>query len=152
MSILGPITPEGAFINILIGVSAPRAKLLREKKLIVPGRVKARALVDTGASGTMIDEEIVKAPGIPPSGAARAHTPSTRDKPIEILTYDVELTLDMWEFGDGKSVQRHFSAIPVVTTDFSKQKGNVEALLGRDILSEAILIFNGYEQRFSLSF
>ena len=46
----GPLTPGGAIIDVLVGVSRPRLALLLKHQFPVPVPVHVRAVIDTGAS------------------------------------------------------------------------------------------------------
>ncbi|MGH7441290.1 MAG: aspartyl protease family protein [bacterium] len=59
----------------------------------MPPSVSARALIDTGASGTCIDPSIVAALGIVPKGYQPMLTPSTGSKPHSAPQYDVGILL-----------------------------------------------------------
>ncbi len=105
-----------------------------------------RALIDTGATGTVIDFAVIKALGIVPTGQVLIHTPSTGGTPHACGQYDVALALLM-----GPSQVHVISpAIPVIESNLAQQ--GIQALLGRDILSGGALWYNGQAGTLSVAF
>jgi hypothetical protein len=54
-----PTSPNGLVISVVVGVSVPRQAALTQAGQRVPDAVPVRALVDTGASCTLIDKTIL---------------------------------------------------------------------------------------------
>src|ERR1043166_8706181 len=87
--------PSGPLMDIYITVSATRQQILKNQAQPVPPPVLARALIDTGASHTVIDNSIVAALGLIPTGVVQVLTPSTGTTPCEQFTYDVGVYVPM---------------------------------------------------------
>src|SRR5690349_16340244 len=85
------VEPDGPLINVTIGVSAQRRAALVAARVDVPQPIFARLLIDTGASMTCIDAQILLDLGLQATGSAPVHTPSTGSNSVPINTYDVEL-------------------------------------------------------------
>jgi hypothetical protein len=139
------ISPLGPLIDVQIGVSAPREAALKAAGQSVPNHIVARLLIDTGASGTSIDISIPPALGLTPSGLTSVHTPSTGNTPVLKNQFDVRLTIPH------PGINRNFLAIPVIESDLLTSQG-IHGLLGRDILSFCVLIYNGDTGLYTLSF
>jgi hypothetical protein len=141
-----PLEPGGAVISIGFLVSAPRRAALQQAGLDVPPPQIVRALVDTGASGTCLDCTIVKRLGLAPSGTILIHTPSTGATPQTCNQFDVAVGIVM----DNNEIHLSGSVIPVIESDLSAQ--NIQALLGRDLLDQGILIYDGRRRFVTLAF
>ena len=135
----------GPIIDIQISVSSPRRDALEAAGLAIPEAVLCRLLIDTGASCTCIDPWVIKALGITPSGSTTIHTPSTNaDSNHQYNQYDVCLCIPH------QAISRYFYAIPILESNFSHQ--GIDGLLGRDVLSSCLFIYNGEMGLYTLSF
>lgn len=110
----------------------------------VPNLVPARLLIDTGASCTLLDCPIIAALGIDPTGQQQINTPSTGNTPATVNQYDISLFLAH------RVAPKFIQTLPIIESDFSAQP--IDGLLGRDVLRECLLVFDGEAQRFSLAF
>jgi hypothetical protein len=140
------ITTEGAFVSVLVGPSAPRVEALQAAGRQVPAPKAIRALLDTGASCTILDATVVQALGLVPTGVTAISTPSTGDMPHLCNQYDaaVEILLEP------PHVHLASRTIPVIEAPLAHL--GLQALLGRDILNQGILIYNGKSAQFSRAF
>ncbi len=140
-----PITSDGAIVRIRIGISIPRLGQMQRLKIATPDPVECRLLIDTGASGTCLDGWIFQNLGLEPSGIANIQTPSTSaGKPHVCNEYDVSVTIAH----DG--LHCIFTAIPVIESSFTHH--GIDGLLGRDILKDCLLVYNGNLGICTLSF
>jgi predicted aspartyl protease len=96
-------------------------------------------LVDTGASGSAVDHEVIEKLGLQPTGAISMATPS-HDR-HEVLTYDIDLIIE------GNRV--HIADVPVFATGLKNQ--GIHGLSGRDVLKHMRLVYNGYSGHFTLA-
>jgi predicted aspartyl protease len=138
------ISSLGPLVDIAIGVSQARAEALRKNSLPVPTPLHLRALVDTGASITCVDPSILQQLNLTPTGAIAIHTPSTGNAPHNTYQYDISLVLLHPE------VQLQIGSIPVIESQLVVQ--GIHALVGRDILSRCLLVYDGRAQTFALGF
>ena len=139
------IAPGGPIIDLLVAVSRARSQALQAGGQPVPNPVQIRALVDTGASCTCIDPSVLKSLGLTPTGTAPIHTPSTGQKPHYANQYDVSLVLLHLKL----SLTFHTAA--VVEAHLAAVQG-VQGLVGRDLLSNCLLVYDGQSGRFTLAF
>lgn len=139
------ILPLGPVIDIHIGVSTPRREAMELAGITPPVPVTCRLLIDTGASCTCVDTWVISKLAITPSGFTTIHTPSTNaNTNHQCNQYDVYLSIPHHE------LSRLFHATPVVESSFSHQ--GIDGLLGRDILSNCVFIYNGELGIYTLSF
>jgi hypothetical protein len=143
----GDILTEGPVIDVMVGVSQPRWRLLQENNLPVPKPVTVRALIDTGASISGFSPRVFTDLGVSPVGKITIYTPSTSpDLPHECNLYDVILCL----VANGRLNQ--FPGLRVIEADCWHPDEGVEALLGRDILKECFFQYLGPDGKFTLAF
>jgi hypothetical protein len=89
-------------------------------------------LVDTGASDSAGDHEVIAMLGLQPTGAISIATPSHDHH--DVLTYAIDLMLEQ--------NQCHLSEVPVFATGLQNQ--GIRGLIGRDVLKYMLLVYNGY--------
>ena len=146
------ITRAGCLGSVAIHVSTGRYHALVAAGLKVPPAFFGTGLIDPGASNTMIDQSVVRDLGLQPTGVVPTLTPSTGPTPHLCNQYDVSV----W-FTPGPTLVQaqppphpvHLT-LPVSDADFSAAGFHV--LIGRDILSRGIFIYNGLAGRFTLAF
>ena len=85
------ISPQGALLNALIGVSRARRSALDAAGQTIPNMVPIQALVDTGASATCMDPSVLKTLTLTPTGSATVNTPTTGGYPVVADQYDVSI-------------------------------------------------------------
>jgi hypothetical protein len=138
--------PPGPIIDVFVGVSLPRYNALLKAGQIPPEPKLIKALVDTGASHTAIDPTVIASFDLQSRRIAKTLTPSTGTTPHKCLTYDISIHIPL---GSVQSVH----ALPAweVSCVELKHQG-FDMLLGRDILADAILVFNGKISMFSMAF
>ncbi len=134
----------GPICDLMVGVSAPRDQALRSENLPIPQPVRARGLVDTGASSTCVDPQILAALKISPKGLIPMITPSTGSIPVDAPVYDVSLTIVL------PRMSYTFNAHSVIESSLNHQGFSI--LIGRDILSHGMLIYQGVAGGFQLIF
>jgi len=142
-----PLTASGPVVVIAIFVSRPRRMALAAAGLPIPPPVLATMLVDTGASCTCVDPGRLKSLAIPPSGVAHVQSPTTGATPTTANQYDVDIAVVL----DAANGRFHYvDTLPVIESHLAAQ--GIDGLLGRDVLSQGLLIFNGTAKTFTLSF
>lgn len=145
--ISGTITPWGPLINVMISLSQPRLQALQQLGMPVPPPKVAKLVVDTGASMTAIDEAILTALNLTPTGTQSIHTPSTQGTPHQVNLYDVGIII----FGfPNMPPALVVGAHPVIDGNYKAQ--GIDGLLGRDILSMGRVIYGGPDSYFMISF
>ena len=130
---------QGPKVKIEIAVPAVLAEFLERSGLPVPPPRKGFALIDTGASITAVDEEVVASLGIQPIGQMKLSTPS-RSMPAWL--YAVQLTCS----GVAMPV---LELLDVVGCTLQPQ--GFIALLGRNFLRKGVLVYDGPTGAFTIS-
>ena len=138
------IAPSGPIFSLRIGVSAPRELALRAAGEPVPPTAIITALIDTGASSTCIDEAVLRSLNLTPTGTAPVTTPSTGTEPVVLSQYDVSLYIVH------PSINLRLGAVPVLGTSLASQE--LDALIGRDVLSQCLFVYDGQAEVFVLAF
>jgi predicted aspartyl protease len=129
---------------MFVGVSQPRQKALESAGQSVPAPVLIQGLIDTGASGTAIDPSIIQGLGLQQTGSMPIHTPSTGSVPHQVSTYDVCITIPF------AGVTFTLGALQVFESSLSVQ--GIQALIGRDVLSNCLFVYDGRANIFSIAF
>ncbi len=129
---------EGPVIQIQIGVSARREAALRAAGDPVPDPLLISALIDTGASHTVIQQNLAVLLNIQPVGLSAFHTASAPN--VLCPRYAIQLYFP----------QNVVFRATVVEAALPGQ--HIQCLIGRDILAHAVLIYIGESNLFSLSF
>lgn len=137
---------KGPLLKLGLSVSQARRTALLESKIPVPTLVNATGLVDTGASGTCVDMSLIEQLGIPASGNIDIFTPSTGSKPVVANQFDISLIIF-----PGK-IEEHSHSIPNLAVTGCELKRGYNVLLGRDVLSSCILVYNGRLGQYTLAF
>jgi hypothetical protein len=102
-------------------------------------------LIDTGACGTCIDPAVLAPLELQPTGVVSIHTPSTGGSAVQVLQYDVDIFLVA---NPGQNSVRSFSTVPIIEAPLVGQ--GIQALIGRDILKDCLLIYDGQASSFTL--
>lgn len=101
----------------------------------LPALVIGTALIDTGATNTVIDEDIPGKLGLNPVGVTNIRTATTDSHPC--LTYSIRIV-----FPAGFAIRTTAIAAKL------KNQG-LDALIGREILRMGTLWYNGYNGTFT---
>jgi hypothetical protein len=136
-------------LTAYVGVSQARRTALQAANQAVPAMVQIRALVDTGASGTCVDPSVlVGSLGLSPTGSASVNTPTTGTQPLAADQYDVSILIPG---ATATHAPLHVLTIPVIAAELLQAQG-FHALIGRDVLAECLLFYNGPTNQFTLAY
>lgn len=142
------ISQQGPIVDAAVLVSSSRQTVLKQLGQAVPKPQNVRALLDTGASGTCVDPNVLNALGLTPTGETLMLTPSTGSTPQKALTYDVQIGIFA-----GRPNDLHYisETIQVMASDLFAAQG-IHVLIGRDVLSSCILHYNGADGILTLAY
>jgi hypothetical protein len=138
------MTADGPILDAIISVSMPRYQALQNAGSPIPQPIQLRMLLDTGASGCCINTGMLAPLGLTPSGTIQVHTPTTGNTPVQCNQFDVSLVI-------AHPVNPFFMPIMPIT-ECRPLMGNIQGLIGRDVLSRCMLVYYGQMQGFSLAF
>jgi len=141
------VEPAGPVLRALVSVSQPRAAALTGAGQAIPAAVPIRGFVDTGASSTCVDPSVLASLDLSPIGTISINTPTTGMTPHDAEQYDVGLVIPATQ-GTSPLI---ISAMPVVCSQLLAAQG-FHALIGRDILDQCLLVYNGATRLFTLAF
>ena len=142
--ITGSLEEQGALIDVTVGVSKAFREAMKKVDLDVQPSRATKALIDGGASHTLVDVRILAALGLSPLNGFAVQTPTTGPTFREMKKYAVTLGLV-----HSDSPVR-FPALEVGEADFSGRPYQV--IIGRDVLSKCVYLHHGPAGFFSLSF
>jgi hypothetical protein len=128
----------GPVVETRIVVGSVLETLLRQSNQPIPTAVPTLAMIDTGATGTVIRDDIPPRLGLQPVGVSFINTPSSTN--VRCYEYMIRLI-----FPNNVVVEATVISAPL-------QGQQAQCLIGRDVLSHGVLIYIGYINTFSLSF
>jgi hypothetical protein len=141
------IDPAGPVVTAVVHVSEGRRTALEAQGLAVPGPRTIRALVDTGASFTSIEPGVMQALGLTPTGTVDIVTPSTGQEVHTTDTYDLDFVI----YKEANEPPLSMPNLRVAACELFLKQG-IHGLIGRDVLSKCVLIYNGESKIFTLAF
>jgi len=139
-------TQGAPIINLVIGISGARSTALTAAGQALPPLQNVRALIDTGASVTCVDPMVFAALQLQPTGSMLMLTPSTGQTPVDADTYDVAILVP-----NGAHSGLIVHNMPVCASELFLAQG-YHALLGRDVLQQCVLTYNGSIGLFTLAY
>jgi hypothetical protein len=146
--VTGEITPEGALVDVLVGVSGARRALLERHGFRIPSKITVRAIIDTGAFASAFMPHVFKGLDLNPLGTVRVRTPSTKPGEPHITDeFDVSITLTS---GGAEVVAFRIRAI--LSDDFDSLDDAPQGLVGRDVLNQCAFSYYGHDGKWALGF
>jgi hypothetical protein len=140
----GKVTKLGLEIDVKVMPTSQRVAALKQAGLPFPQPMVIVGLLDTGAGCSCLDRGVVQGLGLDPRGVTRIHTPSTGTNYEERNQYDACLVI-----GEGYPKPLVLT-LPVLGCDFASQ--GFFALIGRDVLDQCFLMYDGPARTFTLFF
>ena len=137
----------GPLIDVWIAPSAVRQRALQLEGKPIPNPVLAKALIDTGASHTVVDIGIITQLDLAPTGTMDVITPSTGATPCQQLTYDLAIFVPL-----SKPYSQPWAFPFWVASAAELQHQGFGVLFGRDLLGRSTFFYDGQAQLFTLSF
>jgi len=135
---LANLQHTGPILEISIAIPRDLFNVLKQNNQPISKPIKAIALIDTGATSSVVNPDIIKNLNISPTGRTRINTPSDTD--VECNQYKLAFV-----FPNGVIME----SSDVIEAPLQGQP--IQCLLGRDILRHGVLIYNGYVQQITFS-
>jgi predicted aspartyl protease len=128
----------GPVVEVRLAVGSIIEEVLRKDHQNIPTPIPSLAMIDTGATGTVVREDIVSQLNLNPVGLTLINTPSSTN--VQCYEYLMRIL-----FPNNVIVETVVIAAPL--------KGqHIQCLIGRDVLRHGVLIYTGYIDTFTLSF
>ena len=128
----------GPIIDIHVGVGMAQEAALRTAGDPVPSPFPIAALIDTGASHTVLQQGLASRIGAPPVSTSTFHTASHAN--VLCSRFKVQLYFP------------HAVVLEATVVEMPLQGQPIQCLIGRDILAHAVLVYLGERNLFSISF
>ncbi|MBN1572645.1 MAG: hypothetical protein JW984_05540 [Deltaproteobacteria bacterium] len=129
---------QGPIVEVRIAVGKIIEDTLKKGKKKIPDPFNATAMIDTGASSTVIREDIVDHLNLKTIGYIYVNTPSSTN----VLCYEYLIRV---LFPNNVIAEVIAIAAPL-------KNQHIQCLIGRDLLSHSVFIYTGYINTFTLSF
>lgn len=128
----------GPVVDMRVWIGTPVEEALKKSGDSLPDPVLIKGMIDTGATGTVIQPEIAKKLRLQPVGVVTISTPSSENVPC--YQYIVRLI-----FPSNVIVE-------AIAVEAPLKGQHIQCLIGRDVLAHGVLVYTGYINQFSLSF
>lgn len=128
----------GPVIELLLTPSIPFLQTMNISPVSTKA-VKVLAMVDTGATNTVISQGLAVQLNINPIGTTLINTPSSTN--VTCHQYDVQIVFP-----------NNVNLASIIVTEAPLQGQHIQCLIGRDVLKHCVLVYTGYDNSFTLSF
>ncbi|SRR5579871_243526 len=135
----------GPLVPVTIGIPAALEQFCAEKGIAIPAPISGYALIDTGASASAVDEDVVLALGVQPIDSIPTNTPHGAGRSS---IYPAKVTFPALQIED-YAMNRLMGCKLKWTTVDGKE---IIMLLGRDMLKFFLLVYNGKSSDIHLAF
>jgi predicted aspartyl protease len=128
----------GPVIEVQVGMTSAEETAARAVGDPVPAPLTVAALIDTGASHTVLQQNLAAQLGLKPVSSSAFRTASSASAVYH--QYTIRLFFP------------HGVEIEVLAVEMPLQGQHIQCLLGRDVLADGVLVYLGQSNMFSLSF
>jgi len=128
----------GPVVQVRLTVGSVLEEVLRRSGAALPPPLTVPALIDTGATGTVVRQDLIPQLNLNPVGTTLISTPSS----MNVICYEYLMRI----------VFPNNVIIEAVVIGAPLQGQSVACLIGRDVLQHGVLIYTGYTNTFTLSF
>jgi len=135
---LADLQTRGPMVLARLAISEESEAELRAAGFPVPAPIPIQAIIDTGAEISVVRQGLAQQLGLTPSGYQYVTTPSSAR--VAVPEYDVRIVLP-----SDIVIEASVIGAPL-------QARSAQCLIGRDVLANAVLVYLGPSNLFSLSF
>jgi|SwirhirootsSR3_FD_contig_31_3936799_length_780_multi_5_in_0_out_0_2 hypothetical protein len=128
----------GPVVELQIAIGTSLEAVMRAAHTPIPPAITVLAMLDTGATRSVIRQGLAAQLGLNPVGVTHITTPSQTN--VACYEYQIRLILP-----NNVTFEGVFLEAPL-------QGQHIQCLIGRDVLAHAVLVYIGYSNLFSLSF
>ncbi len=139
-------TPEGWSFDVLIGLPRHRMMQFQRAGTPIPPPLLVRAVIDTGSDVTCVASRVRAIFGL--RRLRRASTTTTAAGQVRVNLYRVSLSISATIGAAPRMLIRQSLIVMELTTPLP---GNIEVLVGRDILEDCLFVADGPRRQFTLS-
>jgi predicted aspartyl protease len=133
------LVQRGPVIPVVILPNPAFSKALQDAGRPIPAPIQGIALIDTGATTTCVDGDVATEMGLAANGVAKMASASQTSS--ECLTYPVRLTFPIWNV--------HLDCAKAMGVHIKNQ--GIVVLVGRDLLSKCVMVYNGADGTVTLA-
>lgn len=128
----------GPVVDMRVWVGTAAENALKKAQANVPPPFAVKGMVDTGATGSVIQPAVAQNLGLQPVGVVTISTPSSANVPC--FQYVVRLMFPNNVIAEALAIEAPL------------QGQQVQCLVGRDVLAHGVFVYTGYINQFTLSF
>ncbi len=128
----------GPVVDMRVWIGTAVEETLKKAATKVPDSFPVKGMIDTGATGSVIQPAAIQALGLQPVGVVAINTPSSENIPCH--QYLVRLI-----FPNNVIVESLAIEAPLIGQQ-------IQCLIGRDVLAHSVLVYTEYINQFTLSF
>jgi predicted aspartyl protease len=121
-----------------IWLGTPVEEARKKSGVKLPDPVAVKAMIDTGATGSVVQPAVVKQLGLQPIGVVNISTPSSESVPC--YQYSVRLIFPNNVIAEAIAIEAPLRG------------QQIQCLVGRDVLAHGVFVYTGYINQFTLSF
>jgi hypothetical protein len=140
-----PLGPDGPTLAVVIGLTGREMASLVSVGQPIPAPLTLRGYLDTGTDASCIAPWAVQQLGLARLGSVSTHTAGGQ---VKARLFDVSLTISGPAGKAGPFLVRDHLTV----MELAHPLPNLDALVGRDVLAECLLIIDGPGKQFTLAF
>jgi hypothetical protein len=137
------LAQHGPIIDVTISIPQALAELYTRQNKTIPTPIGGIALIDTGATRSCVDDVIMKQLGVHPIGIATSGTAAGQ---VNHSLYPAH-----FNFPAAKIEIDFASVVGVNLTGQDIGDKRIIALIGRDVLSMGIFVYNGHTGAYTIA-
>ena len=135
---MADLRAAGPTVDMRVWVGTTAEEAFRAANVDVPAPFPVNGMIDTGATGSVVQPAANRALGLQPVGVVSISTPSSQN--VECYQYLLRLFFPNNVVAETLAIEA-----PLMGQQ-------IQCLVGRDVLAHAVLVYTGYVNQFTLSF